>query len=51
VLDLIGDLSLMGKRLYANVTGVKTSHSLNIALTDKIARPSRTQPGRRWQGG
>lgn len=47
VLDLIGDLSLIGKRLYANVTGVKTSHFLNIALTDKIAR---LEAGG-WQGG
>ena len=36
VLDLIGDLSLVGRRLYADVTAVKTSHKLNIALVKKI---------------
>ena len=37
-LDLIGDLALVSGRLHANVTAVRTSHSLNVALADKIAR-------------
>lgn len=37
VLDLIGDLSLIGMRLIADVTAIKSSHALNIALAGKIA--------------
>ena len=37
VLDLIGDLSLLGGRLCADITGIKTSHTLNTALACKIA--------------
>lgn len=36
-LDLIGDLSLAGGRLLADVTAIKTSHTLNTALAQKIA--------------
>lgn len=36
LLDLIGDLSLLGGRLYADVTAVKPSHALNIALARRI---------------
>lgn len=36
VLDLIGDLSLIGGRLQADVTAIKSSHALNIALANKI---------------
>lgn len=35
-LDLIGDLSLIGGRLHADVTGIKTSHALNAAIVRKI---------------
>ena len=36
VLDLIGDLSLTGGRLHADVTAIKSSHTLNTALAEKI---------------
>lgn len=35
-LDLIGDLALVGRRIRADVTGIRTSHALNIALARKI---------------
>lgn len=38
VLDLIGDLSLIGRRLHADVTAIKSSHALNIALANKITQ-------------
>jgi len=44
VLDLIGDLSLVGGRLHADVIAIKTSHSLNVALADSIVQKG-------WQGG
>jgi UDP-3-O-[3-hydroxymyristoyl] N-acetylglucosamine deacetylase len=37
LLDLIGDLSLIGGRLHADVTAIKPSHTLNVRLADKIA--------------
>jgi UDP-3-O-acyl N-acetylglucosamine deacetylase len=44
MLDLIGDISLLGARLHADVSAVKPSHSLNIAFVNEILR-------RVWQGG
>ncbi len=38
VLDLIGDLSLIGGRLCADITAIKSSHTLNTSLADKILR-------------
>ena len=37
ILDLIGDLSLVGGRLCADVTAIKSSHALNIMLAKKIS--------------
>jgi len=37
VLDLIGDLSLIGGRLCADVTAIKSSHALNAMLANKIS--------------
>jgi len=37
VLDLIGDLSLIGGRLCADVTAIKSSHALNAMLAQKIS--------------
>jgi UDP-3-O-acyl N-acetylglucosamine deacetylase len=37
-LDLIGDLSLIGGRLYAEVTAIKPSHALNVSLAQNILR-------------
>lgn len=46
VLDLIGDLSLVGGRLGAHITAIRTSHALNIALADRIAqREPRSRQG------
>ncbi len=45
VLDLIGDLSLIGARLMADVTAIKSSHALNIALAGKIAEYVPEPPG------
>jgi UDP-3-O-[3-hydroxymyristoyl] N-acetylglucosamine deacetylase/3-hydroxyacyl-[acyl-carrier-protein] dehydratase len=36
ILDLIGDLSLMGRSLKANIIAIKPGHSLNIKLAKKI---------------
>lgn len=36
ILDLIGDLSLLGQPLQAEITGVKSGHQLNIELVRKI---------------
>jgi UDP-3-O-acyl N-acetylglucosamine deacetylase len=36
ILDLIGDLALLGAPLSAHVIGLKTSHSLNIGLVRRI---------------
>jgi UDP-3-O-[3-hydroxymyristoyl] N-acetylglucosamine deacetylase len=40
LLDLIGDLSLLGGRLHAEVTAIKSSHTLNSALARKIQESS-----------
>lgn len=47
VLDLIGDLSLVGCRLKAEITAIKSSHALNVALIGEITR----KEARGWQGG
>lgn len=47
VLDLVGDLSLIGRRLHADVTAIKTSHALNVALAGRIMRTETSG----WQGG
>jgi UDP-3-O-acyl N-acetylglucosamine deacetylase len=36
ILDLVGDLSLIGRRLRAHVLAVKPGHRLNVALARKI---------------
>ncbi len=36
VLDLIGDLALLGQRLHAHVIGVRSGHALNAALVREI---------------
>ncbi|MDP7035887.1 MAG: UDP-3-O-acyl-N-acetylglucosamine deacetylase [Planctomycetota bacterium] len=36
VLDLIGDLSLMGKRLQAHVVATRSGHATNVELAQKI---------------
>ncbi len=46
MLDLIGDLTLLGKPLKAHIIGIKTGHALNIKLSQKLynmqQRPKRT---------
>lgn len=44
ILDLMGDLALIGARLQADITAVKPSHALNIAIGNEIVRQG-------WQGG
>lgn len=44
ILDLIGDLALIGARLQVDITAVRPSHTLNIALGNEIVRQG-------WQGG
>lgn len=38
VLDIIGDLALIGCRLKADITAIKSSHTLNVILADKISK-------------
>ena len=37
VLDILGDLALLGTRLHAHVVGVRSGHGLNWALVRKLA--------------
>lgn len=36
ILDLIGDLSLLGKTLHAHIIAIKPGHNLNIKLAEKL---------------
>ena len=45
VLDLIGDLTLVGGRLCADVTAIKSSHALNAMLANKISSLSNGRLG------
>lgn len=36
ILDLIGDLALVGRRVHGHVIGIKAGHALNVALAAKI---------------
>lgn len=38
VLDLVGDLALLGSRLRAHVVAVKSGHELNLALVQELLR-------------
>ena len=38
MLDLIGDLSLIGGRIYASVVAIKSSHKLNVAMANEIEK-------------
>ena len=37
VLDILGDLALLGTRLHAHIVGVRSGHGLNWALVGKLA--------------
>lgn len=41
VLDMIGDLSLAGGTIAADVTGIRPSHALNVALVRRIVHMSK----------
>ncbi len=43
VLDLIGDLSLAGGTVAADVTGIRSSHALNVALVRRIVNEASGQ--------
>jgi len=47
VLDLIGDLSLAGGTIAADVTGIKSSHAQNVALVRRILGRTSEQSGAR----
>jgi len=47
ILDVIGDLSLIGGRLRADITAIRSSHTLNIALAKKIAKEATREQGGR----
>lgn len=38
MLDLIGDLSLLGGRVLASVIAIRSSHRMNVALADRIEK-------------
>jgi UDP-3-O-[3-hydroxymyristoyl] N-acetylglucosamine deacetylase len=38
ILDVVGDLSLVGGRLNAGIKAVKSSHALNVSLAERIVR-------------
>jgi UDP-3-O-[3-hydroxymyristoyl] N-acetylglucosamine deacetylase len=38
ILDLVGDLSLLGKRLKAEIKAVKSGHKLNLELARRILK-------------
>ncbi len=43
ILDLIGDLAILGRPLQAEIVAVKTSHRLNIAFAKKLAETLKNQ--------
>jgi len=45
VLDLIGDLSLLGARLQGHVISAKSGHASNVKLVDRIRETHRSTPG------
>ncbi|MFA6548726.1 MAG: UDP-3-O-acyl-N-acetylglucosamine deacetylase [Candidatus Margulisiibacteriota bacterium] len=42
ILDLLGDLALLGRPLKASITAVKSGHQLNIALVRRLLENDRT---------
>jgi UDP-3-O-acyl-N-acetylglucosamine deacetylase len=45
VLDLVGDLALLGSRLRAHVVAVKSGHELNLALVQELLERYRATGG------
>lgn len=43
-LDLLGDLSLLGKKMRGHVIGIRSGHRLNLALCKKIFRECKNDP-------
>ena len=48
VLDVLGDLFLLGADLYARVVGVKSGHSLNVRLVRELYAEMTGKGGRSW---
>lgn len=43
-LDLLGDLSLLGKKMLGHVIGIRSGHRLNLELCKKIFREGKNDP-------
>jgi len=48
VLDVLGDLFLLGADLYARVVAVKSGHSLNVRLVRELHKQMTGRAGRGW---
>lgn len=48
VLDLLGDLSLLGADLCARVVAVKSGHTLNVKLARSLREKLKLQSGKTW---
>ncbi len=46
ILDLVGDLALLGGRLQAHILAVRSGHRLNVELVKKIVERERVESGR-----
>ncbi|MDI6794826.1 MAG: bifunctional UDP-3-O-[3-hydroxymyristoyl] N-acetylglucosamine deacetylase/3-hydroxyacyl-ACP dehydratase [bacterium] len=44
ILDLMGDLSLLGTPFYGRITAIKPGHSLNVKMARKIAEEAKVPP-------
>lgn len=49
ILDVIGDLSLLGADLYARVVAVKSGHTLNVKLVQELRKRLKREPGSHWE--
>ncbi len=48
VLDVLGDLSLLGADLYARVVAVKSGHTLNVKLARELRDVLKSDGGAKW---
>lgn len=48
VLDVLGDLSLLGADLYARIVAVKSGHSLNVKLARTLREKMKRESGKTW---
>jgi len=45
ILDILGDLSLLGAQLHAHVIGIRSGHKLNLKLVERLDKLMRTGQG------